>query len=195
MLFVSLPVYLNIEFLLKIWLGDYPKMAPSLISITIIYYLIEAIQSPFVHAVHATGKLKVHQSVVSIIRIAAVPGMYIALKLGASGAFTMGIWVFSNFIAGVFRTMYMKKLIELPLRRYLKEVMLKLLILTILVLPIPILLTKVITNQVFYFFISTIVAVSLVLGLGLFVALDKQERKFVYGFPVIRKVTKRLNLI
>ena len=195
MLFISLPVCLNVDYILRIWLGEYPPMAPSLIIITVVYYLIEAIQSPFVHAVHATGQLKVHQSVVSIIRIAAIPGMYFALKFGASGAFAMGIWVASNFISGVFRTIYMKKLIDLPLHRYLKEVLLKLFIITVISLPIPIALTGVIKNQFTAFLVSSIVAVSFVIGFGLFIALDNQERNFVYGLPVVRKITKCLNLV
>ncbi len=195
MLFISLPVCLNIEFLLKIWLGEYPPMAPPLIIVTVVYYLIEAIQTPFVHAVHATGNLKTHQAVVSIIRLAAIPLMYFALKFGATGTFTMGIWVASNFISSVFRTIYMKKLIDLPLNRYLKEVLLKLFYVTVLSLPIPIMLNEVIRNQFAAFLVSSIVVVCLVSGLGLFIALDNQERKFVYGLPLIRKITKYYNLI
>lgn len=195
MLFISLPVCVNINYILGIWLGEYPSLAASFIIITVVYYLIEAVQSPFVHAVHATGQLKVHQSVVSVIRIATIPCMYLALKFGASGALTMGIWVASNFISGVFRTIYMKRLVELPLHRYLKEVMLKLFIVTVLSLPIPIVLAEVIENQFVAFLVSSLVSVCFVLGLGLFIALDNQERKFVYSMPVVRKITKRLNLI
>lgn len=190
MLLVCLPACINIKYILSIWLGEYPPLAPSFICATIAYYMIEAIQTPFVHAVHATGNLKVHQVVVSIIRILAVPITYYALRAGYAPVYAIVIWTFSNFTAGIFRTIYMKSLIGLQLGDYCKNVLLRLLLLTLLSFPLPFLLARMITVPVLSLLASSMTSVVIVLLFSLLLAFDHREREFIFSLPIVKRIIK-----
>ena len=60
-LLVSLPLLANIEYILGIWLGEYPPETPAFIRVFVLCSIFEASQNSFLQAVHATGRIKIHQ--------------------------------------------------------------------------------------------------------------------------------------
>ncbi len=188
MLFICLPLAANIDFVLKVWLGEYPADAAVFIKALIIYVLIDSFQSPLWQAVHATGKLKIHQILMFCVKILAIPAMYFALKLGASGAVTLLIWALVNLISAVVRTVYMKTLIDLDLKKYLKEVVLTIVLVAALSVPGVMLLSSYLGVNLKSFLISSSVAVLVVGGLSYFAALNAKEREILKSLPVIGRV-------
>jgi len=83
---ISLPIVVNLDYILKLWLGEYPPMTTVFIEATLIYYLIDAFQEPLVTSVHATGILKYHQIMISSMVFLVIPISYIMLKNGCDGA-------------------------------------------------------------------------------------------------------------
>lgn len=195
LLFIGLPVCANINIILKVWLGEYPPMASTLICVTVVYYLIEALQAPLVRAVHANGNIKVHQIWVAVFNLLAVPIMYGVLYIGLRGEIVIVVWTLANLFSGIFRTVYLKKLINFPLGKYVKKVILRLTVLTIISLPLPFILGNRIENEWVAFFCSCASSVLIVGLAGLFIALDNEERQILYRFPIIAKIAKKFNLL
>lgn len=190
MLFICLPLAANIDFVLRIWLGDYPPDAPVFIKAIIVYVLIDSFQSPLWQAVHATGKLKVHQILMFCVKILAIPAMFFALKLGADGATALLIWAAVNLVSAVVRTIYMKTLIGLDLKKYLKEVVLIISFVAVIAVPTAFLLSNWLGSNLKSFLVSSTAAVLIVGGLTYFVALNSKEREILASLPVIGRVLK-----
>lgn len=120
--FLSLPVLLETEFILTLWLKTVPDNAVIFTQIMICISLIYTTANPCVIANQATGKVKVYQMVVGGILLTILPISYIVLKLGAP-AYSVFIVHFCVESVAQFTRMYMlRKLINLPVRQYLHNI-------------------------------------------------------------------------
>ena len=159
-----------------------------IIRVMMIFYLIDACQTPLWQAVHATGYLKVHQSIIGAIKIMAIPIMYIVLKTTNNANYALAVWSLSAMICAVARTIYMKTLINLDLHKYLHEIVFKLLLLKILGCPIPLLMTRFMDNSFITLMTSSLISVIITLVLSYFIVLNKSEREFVRSLPLLKKI-------
>lgn len=190
LLMLSLPLICNLDFVLRIWLGDYPAMSVVFVQTIILYYLVDALQDPLVTAVHATGNLRYHQIMIASIVLTVIPIAYIMLKMGYSGTIVLIVNAFSNIVCAIGRTVYMRRLIKLNLNKYLKEVVLPVLLVTILSLPLPIYLSqKLVQGWGSLIVISSVAIVSVVI-LSYLVALNKVEKQQIRRMPIINKLFK-----
>lgn len=120
--FISLPVILETEFILSVWLKTVPDDAVIFTQIMICISLIYTTANPCVIANQATGKVKVYQMVVGGILLTILPISYVVLKLGAP-AYSVFIVHFCIESLAQFSRMYMlRKLINLPMAQYLQNI-------------------------------------------------------------------------
>lgn len=120
--FITLPVLLETDFLLTIWLKTVPDDTVVFIHIMICISLIYTTANPCVIANQATGKVKVYQAVVGGVLLTILPISYTVLKLGAP-AYSVFIVHFCVELVAQFSRMYMlRKLINLPIRQYLNNI-------------------------------------------------------------------------
>jgi len=182
---ISLPIVLNIDFILKIWLGDYPEMAPVFIETIIIYYLIDALQAPLVTAVHATGKLGLHQSVVSLLVLLIVPISYKMLLCGVPAYWVLIFNAFSNFVCAVFRVIYLKSLIYIKITNYYRFVLRPIISVTIFSIPLPLLFALEIDSSWRKLFITSFIAVFNTLILIYFLGLEDNEKLIISRLSVV----------
>ena len=182
---ISLPIVLNINFVLKLWLGDYPQMAPIFIQTIILYYIIDAMQAPLVTAVHATGNLKQHQIVISIIVALMIPLSYFLLKFGFPAYSVFILNAISNVLCAIARVIIMRHLINLDCLAYVKEVVAPISIVTLLTLPLPIYLTSICKDG--WQSLIVVSGCSLIISLTLiyFWGLNSRERKLLKEMPLI----------
>lgn len=120
--FITLPVLLETDFLLTIWLKTVPDDTVVFIHIMICISLIYTTANPCVIANQATGKVKVYQAVVGGVLLTILPISYTVLKLGAP-AYSVFIVHFCMELVAQFSRMYMlRKLINLPIRQYFNNI-------------------------------------------------------------------------
>ena len=119
---IKLPVLLETDFLLTIWLKTVPDDTVVFIHIMICISLIYTTANPCVIANQATGKVKVYQAVVGGVLLTILPISYTVLKLGAP-AYSVFIVHFCMELVAQFSRMYMlRKLINLPIRQYFNNI-------------------------------------------------------------------------
>lgn len=189
-LLLALPVLVNINFILHLWLGDYPAQTPSFVQIIIIFSLIDALQAPLWQAVHATGKIKIHQIMMSGLKIMAIPTIYFFLINGFDGTIALCVWVSFNLLCAIVRTIYLHHLIELNINKYLKEVVCRVIILTIISAPITALTAHYLQNNWKALFCSSSIAFLLVGIVGYWFVLNQSEKNILKSLPFIKIFTK-----
>lgn len=178
--FISLPVLLETDFLLTLWLKTVPENAVIFSQIMICISLIYTIANPCVIANQATGKVKVYQMVVGGILLTILPISYIVLKLGAP-VYSVFIVHFCVESIAQFTRMYMlRKLINLPMRQYFQNIYFPIVATVAVAIILPIMVRMQIADGWLRFIV---VGFTCVVSVGLsafFIGFTKNERAFFW---------------
>src|SRR5690606_32288441 len=88
---LSLPILLETEQILRLWLKTVPEYTVIFTRLVIINVLIDCISGPLMTAAQASGKIKLYQSIVGGLLILNLPVSYLFLKLGFQPQITIYI--------------------------------------------------------------------------------------------------------
>lgn len=138
MFFISLPVLLETNFLLVIWLKIVPENTVLFFRLIMCTSLIYATANPLIIANQATGIVKNYQIVCGCILLTILPISYLVLKLGAPAYSVFVVHFVVEAIAQFARMYMLRHLIDLPVSAYMKQIYLPLLgvIVTSAILPL-----------------------------------------------------------
>lgn len=79
---LGLPIYIEIDYILNLWLGRVPEYTSFFTRVTILQGLIYSVYRPLVTIVHSTGRMKWPNLIAGSVLLLIVPISYILLKLG-----------------------------------------------------------------------------------------------------------------
>lgn len=102
LLLLALPVLLETELLLKLWLRQVPDYSVVFVRLVLIQMLIRVLQNPLHTLMHATGKMRKYQLIDGTLLLLNIPVSYWLLKEGedATVVFMVSIiFIFVAFIA------------------------------------------------------------------------------------------------
>ncbi len=81
MLLFAMPIYFQTEFVLEVWLGEYPPHTLEFVRCTVILSMIEILANPLIVSNHATGNIKKFQIIVESISILPLPLSLLVLNI------------------------------------------------------------------------------------------------------------------
>lgn len=82
--FIGIPLFLEMEYVLQLWLKDVPDYTVVFARLTLLQGLIQAMDFPIGTGIHAVGKMKLPNITSAFIYMSILPISYVAVKLGAS---------------------------------------------------------------------------------------------------------------
>jgi len=176
---LSLPIILEAEMILKLWLKTVPEYTVIFTRLVIINILVDSISGPLMTAAQASGKIKLYQGVVGGLLMLNLPISYLFLKLGYPPEITLYVSIGISVLALYSRLRIISPLVKLNIIRYLKEVVLKIIPVTIIAIIIPIII---ITNleECFSRLFITVFSSLIFVGITVYlVGLGKPERLFL----------------
>lgn len=109
LLLIAVPVMINIDYLLQLWLGTVPEYTSRFLILALVAALIDVMARPLVTALQATGRIKVFQIVICIIMLCELPLAYIILYYGGKPYWAMYPAIFVTFV-GLFARFFLLKL-------------------------------------------------------------------------------------
>lgn len=176
--FLSLPVLMETNFILTLWLKTVPDDAVIFTQIMICISLIYTTANPCVIANQATGKVKIYQMVVGGILLLILPISYLVLKLGAP-AYSVFIVHFCIESLAQFSRMYMlRKLIHLPLWQYMKNIYIPIVSTVAIAIILPLVVRMQVAEGWLRFLAVGFTCVLSVGASSYFIGFTKQERVF-----------------
>lgn len=122
LLFLLVPVFLEIDFVLKVWLGEYPAYAPIFLRIILLQSVVQTMTRPVVMMIHAVGKMKLVNLTAGGALLMILPVSYVLLKLGASPVTIFMVNVIPWFLETFFELLCLKKYIGLSPWAFYKSV-------------------------------------------------------------------------
>ena len=177
--FLSLPIMLETNYILTLWLGIVPENTVIFARIIIAISLIYTIANPCVIANQATGKVKVYQAVVGGLLLLILPISYIVLKMGAP-AYSVFIVHFCVESVAQFARMYMlRNMIDLPLWSYVKNIYLPIMGVVLLSVVLPILVYINMQEGIIRLLAVGMTCVVSVAMTSLFIGMTRNERSFL----------------
>lgn len=179
MFFLSLPIMLETNYILTLWLGIVPENTVIFARIIIAISLIYTIANPCVIANQATGKVKVYQAVVGGLLLLILPISYIVLKMGAP-AYSVFIVHFCVESVAQFARMYMlRNMIDLPLLSYVKNIYLPIMGVVLLSVVLPLLVYSNMQEGFIRLLAVGMTCVISVAMTSLFIGMTRNERSFL----------------
>lgn len=180
LLFLSLPIIIETETILSIWLVNVPVHTVDFIRVIFSIMMVDALANPLIAAAQATGRIKVYQAVVGSILLMIVPFSYVALELGKSPVSVFIVHFVMVVVAHIARLFMVRQMIHLSLHKYFTEVIIRIVPVFIVAFLLPVggyfLLPK---NTLLSFLIICIMCfLSVTVSVYCF-GMEKDERSFV----------------
>lgn len=142
LLFVlSMPLILNMDFILHVWLKDVPKYTTEFCQLVLVCSMISSVSNLLSQVARAYGKIRKYQTWVSICLFLNFPISYIVLKLGASPLSTMIVNICIQALLLFIRLYLTRPMIELSIMDFIKKVLLPIIKITLISCILPLLCT------------------------------------------------------
>ena len=118
---IIVPVIVNVEGLLNIWLVETPEYSVDFIRLTLLYTLFRAIDEPLTAGIHAVGKMKLPNLTTAIINMMVFPITWLVCKLGGSPITANIIFVIDAPVILLIDLLMLRKFINFPMRKFINE--------------------------------------------------------------------------
>jgi O-antigen/teichoic acid export membrane protein len=123
--FFVVPLYINLDFVLQIWLKNIPEYTIQFTRLILVYSLTDSFFGPLVISIHATGNLKKYQLILSSLIFANLPLSLLMLWLGYSPAWVLIIRIILNLALLAWHIVFLHKEIGLSIRQFTINVLLR----------------------------------------------------------------------
>jgi len=177
--FISLPLLLETETVLKWWLKIVPENTVIFCRLALINILIDSITGTLSTASEASGRIKKYQSAVGILLFLTLPITYVLLKIGFPAHSTFIVSILLSILGLFIRLKIVSSLINLSIKSFFKEVILTILLVVSVSFILPF-VVKLCTKQELIQFLA--VGFSSVLSVGTsiyYLGMNKEERLLI----------------
>lgn len=179
LLFLTLPLLIKIELVLTWWLGSLPEKLVVFSQLSLVDSLIVSLSGTLITAASANGKIKNYQIVAGGLLILNVPISYLFFIFGAAPEISLLVMISISITALFTRLFFLKGMINLSIKEYFKLVLIKVILVSLVCIPIMFYITSFFGDTFFDFIIQCVLSSLLVSMTIWFFGLDLNERKFV----------------
>lgn len=173
----SLPLCLEMSFVLKLWLKTPPEYAIVFTQISLIEAIIDSVSFPLMTVAQASGKIKLYQGLVGGVLLLNLPLSFIALYLGFSPVSVFIISVILASTAFFVRLFVLKKLVGFSISDYIIKVVVPLVLCGALSLLFAMFVQSLFIQSFFRVVIVTLASIISFAILMYYVSFNQEERK------------------
>lgn len=123
-LLFAIPLVLNIQYIIQLWLNQIPAFVVSFSYFTILEAFIASVSSPLSITIHATGKIKKYCIIFSIISLINIPIAYLLLFIGFHPAIIIASQCSVQLAIYVYKFYYLNKFVNIGIWNYIKNAVL-----------------------------------------------------------------------
>ena len=191
--FLSLPVLLETDFMLAVWLKTVPGDAVTFLRIMICTSLIYTLANPLIVANQATGKVRRYQAVCGTILLMILPVSYVFLKLGFPAYSVFIVHFCMETVTQLARMVMLRPLIGIRVRDYFRHIYVRVASVAGLSVVLPLAVYVGMDDGVARFFAVCTTCVLSVSAVAYSVGLSASERVFVRAKAAVafKKILKR----
>lgn len=193
LLMMAIPVSIEINTVLHLWLGDKIPDYTAPFTIIILYSsLISNLNSATSNVVHATGKMKHYQFWGTIVKILCVPISFLILMYYPNPSLALIVMMICRLLGHIVGLFIVRTLVNLSLRDYFFKVFVPILLVFLFSFPISYLPHMFIENGILRLISVICVGATSVIFTLFFIALDKGEKYLVLN--IVNSLLIRLKI-
>lgn len=177
---LALPVILNTDYILHLWLGFTPSYSVRFIQFVLLLTMLEALSNPLETGMMATGNIRNYQIIIGFLQILNLPLCYLMFKIGFGPEIVYIIACLITFVC-LFVRWSMLKPYGFRVSIYIKNVLSNILFVGLVALPIPFLSHLYFSENVVGLFANVFICVSVTCLSIVFVGCSIDERKFIFS--------------
>lgn len=188
MFLFALPLCLETEFVLTLWLKQYPAHTINFVRLVLVLSLSDILSNTLINLQAATGKIRNYQLVVGGVLLLNFPLSYLVLKLGFTPESTLIVAIFISVCCMVLRLLFLRKMAGLSMLAFLKNVYLNVITVALLSSIIPFAIHHTMEAGWLRFLVTCSVSVVCSAITILFVGCSRSERLFILSkIPVVKR--------
>lgn len=140
LLVLALPILFETEFVLTLWLKQYPAHTVNFVRLVLVLSLCDVLSDTLITLQTATGKIRNYQLAVGGTLMLNFPLSYICLKAGLPPESVLTVALLVSAMCLMLRLVFLKRLVSFSIRSYLRQVCLNVASVSLLAAPLPYLL-------------------------------------------------------
>ena len=176
LLLLSLPIFVEAEQVLQIWLGKIPPHTVNFVRLIVVYAMVEAISSTLITLMLATGNIKKYQIVVGGTQLLNFPIALILLYFGAEPEYTMVATILIAILCMTFRLRMLRGMVGLPVWEFLKSVIANIAVVTLVASVVPVMILLMVEPTWTRFFLSVLCSLTMTCLSVYFIGCSLPER-------------------
>ena len=188
MLLFSIPLIVNIDFILKLWLGTVPSYASSFCVLILIISTIDAVSGPLWVSIQATGDVKYYSVFVSLILLLNLPATYYLFANGYAPEAMLMARILILIISLVWQFLYARHKVNFSGRKYFVDVVLPLSLVTIIACSATYLLSAQLDDGWKRLIVTTICSTIVLLVCVYLLGINKGEREIINKWVTSKSV-------
>ncbi|MBR3608620.1 MAG: hypothetical protein IKL50_01890 [Bacteroidales bacterium] len=181
LLLMAIPILLEIDYILHIWLGDnIPQYTPIFVIIIVLNSFISNLNSAVSAIVHATGRMKVYQLCGGGISFISIVFVYIAMLIWDIPSMALIVILGLDVVRQVIALAVLRSIVkDFSMNRYCKDVIIPLIAVSLLSLIFPLLVHHIMDEGFLRLSVVLIVStISILLSIYI-VGLNNNEKNLV----------------
>ena len=179
-LLLGLPVLLNADFILHIWLTKIPPSAIAFMQAVILFCMVDALTGPLETAMYACGRLGTYQISVCVLWVLYLPLLFLCYWLGGAAVWVINLQIVMNILIVGVRFFFVRRFCGISLRVYFRQALWPIVKVVAIGVPLPVIVAAC-TSGATCFFASSATACVAVAGAILLAGLTASERHSVVG--------------
>jgi Na+-driven multidrug efflux pump len=191
LLLFSIPLLLEMDYILKLWLSTVPEHASLFCRLVLISALFNSLSNLLATVARAYGKIRKYQIIVSSVIMLNFPISYLILKMGGIPESTMLVYMCISALLLIIRLYLVKPMIELSIRKFIQDVLFPITKVCVTASIIPILFYFMMEQSFLKLCLSTIISIASVGVSVYFVGMNTQEQNQVK--KILLKTIAHLN--
>ncbi len=181
-MFLSIPIFLEIETILQLWLGKIPAGTILFARLVLILSLADIISQTLIVAQSASGKIRNYQIVVGGILLLNFPISYYLLSKNIFPEVTVIVAIIISQICLLARILFLRKMIKLSIREFIRKVYINVIFVTISSFILPFIIYIIFPeNFIRLFSVFTTSIMSSIITIY-YIGCNKSERNLIISY-------------
>lgn len=186
MLLFAIPFLFETEFIMSVWLKNYPPEAPLFFRLSLIGSMIDFLGNSPAVAAWATGNVRKYYIWVSGVGCLVFPLSWLAFSIGMPAYTAYIVFIFVYLMVLLVKLFIVRDLVKMPLQLYFKDVIVRIIAATCLSLPIPLFLYFTMERSIWTSIFIIIIGVICVCASSYIVGISKAEKEHIISFVKIK---------
>lgn len=171
-----IPIFIYIDQLLYIWLGQVPEYSSSFVRITLIYTFLCSIDAPVGMGIHAVGKMRLPNCTTAIVNFLNFPIVYIVMKLGANPIISYCFTLTALPINICIDLFILRKYTGFSVTTFVKKALIPIVYIALIGMLIPLAISYLLTDTIIMTILKCIISALYVAVVIFFLGLSKRMK-------------------